>query len=471
MFSDQASASLGNWRPAFCGWESWCGIVLSPNKSGAIASPESGGLAKTGFFRLWIGEASSLAGSQISALALPLIALTLLDASRSEMTLIALSESIAVVAFSLGAGAIADKGESIAVMLWSNWARLGLVAAVPILYVLDLLKLWMLIVVMIAAAGFTLLFDSAMSRYIPELVPKELLIRGNSWMQSTQATGEVGGPTLSGAIVGVIGAPAAMIADAMSYLVSCVMLRSLPRHRPVANADETGNSVTRGFVNVWRSRPLRMTTFAAAHFNFFSSLFFALYLLFLVRDLGYSPLVVGLVYTTGGVGGLVGAAISEHAVRVFGKGTTLAATFTLPGVVAFLLPMSTNASTSTVASVVFAGAFVWSASVVVNVTICETLKQTLVPSHEIGRTTSAVRFMSWGIEILGTGLAALLVAADAATSTLMKVGAFGVALSGAWIIVTRSAFLDDMVAPSGESGAAVPIAGLDDNDERSTHKP
>ena len=407
--------------------------MKSSNATG-VRPPEH--LSRSGFFRLWGGEATSLCGSQISALALPLIALNVLDASKTQMTLVALSESVAVLAFGLIAGVVADRNDGVAVMLWSNLARLALVAVIPILYAIGVLQLWTIFVVLIAGAGFNLLFDSALSRYIPALVPNDSLMRANAWMQSTQATGEVGGPTLAGVIVAAVGAPIAMVVDAISYTVSCFTLRTLPRHHSPEDHDEeesARSAIAKGFVNVWRVPALRLTTLGAAHFNLFSSLFFALYLLFLVRELHYSPVVVGLVYTTGGIGGLAGAAITEQVIRVLGNRNALALTLSLPGICALLLPLSRNSAGGVVAVVVFAAAFVWSVCVVINVTVCETLKQTLVPSREIGRTTSAVRFISWGIEIVGAGSAAALVAIGANTTTVLAVGAVGVALSGIWI--------------------------------------
>lgn len=272
----------------------------------------------TNFVTIWAGESVSLVGAQVTAFALPFVAVVTLDANALDMGLLSASGSLAVILLGLSMGVWADRWVSRTAMVFANLSRAVLLAAVPVAYLLGVLNLPLLLLVSFGVGAFTLLFDSAMSSYIPALVGPGRLVKANSWMQSSVSIADTAGPGLAGLLVQALGAPLAIVADGVSYLVGTAALLRSPRLVTTPDADTAAEaedhhwkSVRRGLRKVLSDKVQRPLVLASAHFNFFTAMFFALYLLFLVKGLGFSPWLIGLLNVTGGVAGLAAAGISS----------------------------------------------------------------------------------------------------------------------------------------------------------------
>ncbi|MGC4804654.1 MFS transporter [Micromonospora sp. DT233] len=424
-------------------------------------------LRETGFFRLWSAEAVSLAGAQVTAFALPLVAVLTLDASAWEMGLLSAAGSAAVLVFGLSAGAWADRYERRAVMLFANLLRAVVLLIVPVLYLLDSLSLAVLAPVAFVVAALSLLFDSAMASYVPRLVGKQQLAPANSWMQGTVSVGEVAGPGLAGALVQVLGAPLTLLVDSLSYLVSSATLRTLPKAEPERTAADHSEShlkaILAGLRMLRHDRVQGPLVLAAAHFNFFTAMFFALYTLFVIRVLGINSLLFGALTMIGGVSGLIGAAIAARLGRRFGLGPTLIGAFTLPGITGLLVPAAVTVNRPLAMFFVAVSAFFWSFAVVINLILSETIKQALVPDRYLGRVTATFRFVAWGVEPFGALVGGALAAKVIGIPATLTLAAAGITLSGLWPLFSAVRGVRDITSSSedtpvqagvGESGEA-----------------
>ncbi|WP_158574159.1 MFS transporter [Streptomyces triticagri] len=395
-------------------------------------------LVKTGFFRLWAGETFSIAGSQITYFAMPLIAVLLLDAGSWEMGIVAAAGSAATLVFGLSAGVWADAMERRRVLQAANLARALILAAVPVMWLLDALSLWVLVTVTFLVGALSLLFDSAMSAYLPKVVGKKQLGPANSWMEGSAAVGEVAGPGLAGVLVHAVGAPLAVLVDALSYFASAIALRGLPRAAPEApDGPRTPHfkAAVEGLRLLMRDRIQRPLALAAAHFNFFTSMFYALYTLYVVQELGFSPVVLGVLSAAGGLGGLLGSTVASWISRRFGYGTPLALAYAVPGIAGLLVPLAEHQDRFTALVLVGLSQFFWVLAVVVNLVMSETVKQTLVPDHMLGRVTGTVRFLSWGVEPFGALLAGALGASLLGIRSTLVLAAVGLSTSAIWLLI------------------------------------
>ncbi|MGW7469468.1 MFS transporter [Streptomyces xantholiticus] len=392
-------------------------------------------LKQTGFFRLWAGETFSLAGAQITYFAMPLIAVLVLDADSWEMGLLAAAGSAATLVFGLSAGVWADSFERRKVLQLANLGRALVLAVVPVLWLLDALSMWALLAVTFAVGALSLLFDSAMSAYLPRLVGKKQLGPANSWMEGSSAVGDVAGPGLAGVLVQVLGAPLAVLLDALSYFASSLALRGLPRAAPEAPEGPREphlRAALEGLRLLMRDRTQRSLALAAAHFNFFTAMFYALYTLYVVKELDFSPVVLGVLSAAGGVGALLGSATAAWISRRFGYGIPLAVAYAFPGLAGLLVPLAEGQSRPIALVLVGLSQFGWVLAVVVNLILSETIKQALVPDHMLGRVTGSVRFISWGVEPFGALLAGALGAGLLGLRTTMAVAAVGLLTSAVW---------------------------------------
>ncbi|WP_442804350.1 MFS transporter, partial [Streptomyces luteogriseus] len=204
----------------------------------AAKQPKKPSFKGTGFLRLWTGESVSLAGTEITFMAMGIIAVTTLAATPWQMGVLEAAESAAVLLLGLSAGVWADRYERRRIMLMANLARSVLVLSVPALFWLDLLSMPVLYLVVFLVGALSLLFDSAMSAYLPRLLPRSQLERANSWMEGSASVGMVAGPGLAGILVQIMSAPVALVVDSVSYLVSYTTLSRLPKAPPSSDPAE-----------------------------------------------------------------------------------------------------------------------------------------------------------------------------------------------------------------------------------------
>lgn len=404
-----------------------------------VVQDETPTLAGTGFFRLWVGESVSQIGGQVTLFALPLVAVLVLDADAWEMGLLGAAGSLAVLLFGLSIGVWVDRRDRRSVMQLANVLRCAVLLTIPVLYAMDALRLWMLLAVSFVVGGLSLLFDSALAGYVPGLVGRTRLVRANSWLQSTVSVSDTAGPGLAGVLVQILTAPVAVAADAVSYLVSMVALSTLPAAPAVPAGEEHTHlrSIVAGVRLLFRDRVQRPLLLAAAHFNLFTAMFFALYMLYLVKVLGFSPLLIGLLTVAGGVAGLAGASVSGGLATRYGYGPVLVVAYALPGLAGLLVPLAESFDTVAASVLVAASAALWSGAVVINLVLSETIKQALVPESMLGRATSIIRVVSWGVEPLGALAGGAVATSVVGLRTTLVLAAAGVATSALWPLTAK----------------------------------
>jgi MFS family permease len=172
------------------------------------------------FVRLWVAETISQFGTQVSLLAIPLVAVTLLDASPFEVAVLGTVEFLPFILFSLPAGAWVDRLRRRPILIAGDIGRAVVLATVPIAYALGVLTMAQLYVVGFVVGTLTVLFDVAYQSYLPSLVERDQLVDGNSKLEASRTIAQSAGPALGGGLIGLVTAPLAILADAASFVVS-----------------------------------------------------------------------------------------------------------------------------------------------------------------------------------------------------------------------------------------------------------
>jgi len=152
------------------------------------------------------------------------------------------------------------------------------------------------------------------------------LSRANARLQQSDAAAQTSGPALGGVLVAVLGAPVAVLVDAVSYLVAGLLTASIRAVEPVPARLERHlrRELGEGVAWVYRHRTLRpMALTTHAWFLFFSVLG-AVYAPFVLTTLARSPLALGVTLALAGVGGLLGASASERLTARLGLFRTVA---------------------------------------------------------------------------------------------------------------------------------------------------
>ena len=355
------------------------------------------------FWTYWSAGAASSVGSAVGAVALPLTALLVLDATAFEMGVIAASSYVAWIVIGLPAGVLTQRLPLRQLQVGMDAVRAVAVASIPLAWWLGRLSIAQLVVVALVTSFANVLFDVANATFLPSVVPKEQLQARNSLMSGTHAASQLGGPSLGGLFVQLLGAVPTLLVDAASYLVSAALLRRLPdRTAPSADRPPMRAMIREGWDYVTRHPIMGACMWDATATNFVCGGQMALFALYLVRDLQAPAALVGFLLAAEGIGSLVGAALVPYVVRAVGSARAcVAAGFVSVGG-AFLIPLGHGVT----GYVLFAlGSIVFAGGVVVLSTATRTYRQIASPPEMLSRVMATVRFVSWGAIPLG-GLAA-----------------------------------------------------------------
>ncbi|WP_036411144.1 MFS transporter [Micromonospora parva] len=379
----------------------------------------------TTFWRWWVAGTTSHLGSAVGALALPLTALNVLHASAFEMGLITAAGYLAYLLISLPAGVIVQRVPLRGMQVGLDLVRALAIASVPLAWWLGMLTVAQLIAVALVVSFANVLFDVANQTFLPEIVPAAQLQARNSLTSGTHAATTLGGPSLGGFAVAVLGAVPTLFVDAVSYLVSAVLLRTLPARRVQRSAERPPmvTMIREGWHFVLRHPIIGPAMWDATATNFVSGAMLALFPFYLVRELHASPVLVGLLIATDGLGTLIGAALTTRFTNRFGtaRGLIIAAFVGVAG--ALIIPLGTG----TVAFLAFAaGNLILASSTVVLSVTTRTYRMLASPPELLSRVIATVKFVSWGAIPVGGLLAGLLAGPLGARTTLLIFGALTV---------------------------------------------
>jgi hypothetical protein len=273
-----------------------------------LARPAGGLWSHPDFLKLWTGQTISEFGSQISALAIPLLAAVSLHASAFEFSLLGVLGFLPFILFALPAGVWVDRLRRRPILIAGDAARAVLLGLIPILWALGVLEIWHLLVLQFVIGVFTVFFDVAYQSYLPALIEREHLVDGNAKLQLTVSVAQVAGPSMSGGLIAAVSAPYAIVSDAVSFVVSTLFMLRM-RHREELPELEPGTShprmwpqVKEGLAWVGRNPHLRAIAACTGVSNFFGTLLFSVFVLYAGRVLHLSALEVGSVFAVGSAG-------------------------------------------------------------------------------------------------------------------------------------------------------------------------
>ena len=431
--------------------------------------PKGGLWRRRDFLKLWSAETISIFGSAVDDIAFPLVAILVLDASAFQVAVLGTVLFLPFILFTLPAGVWVDRLPRRPILIVGDFGRAALYATVPIAYVADVLTLEQLYVVGFLVGAFQVFFDVAYQSYLPALVERDQIIEGNSKLEMSRSAAQVGGPGLGGLLVEIFTAPYAVLVDALSFVGSGLFILAIrrPEEKPVrAMVDGRKTSLwtelKEGFRFVLGNPNLRAQAGCTGTSNFFSSVAFATFLVFAVRELGLSAGAIGLIFSIGAAGSLAAALFANRLSNRFGIGPTTIAVGGLwgPATIATAFAPAGNAALP----ILVAATVVTGFSIVVYNIVQVSYRQAICPPRLQGRMNSVMRFIVWGTIPLGTlaggGLASWLGLREA-----IVIGGIGTTLAILWIVFSPQRHLREMPAPvtdepvASELGPTVPATG------------
>jgi len=389
----------------------------------------TGLLADRDFRLMWLASSATSFGGQVTMLALPLTAVTMLDATPAQMGIMVGLEALPFSLFALHAGVLIDRMRKLPIILACEVMICLALAAIPFAAVTHHLTMtWMYVVSFILGIVFVFV-GGASQVYLTQLAGRDKLIGANSLFLASESTARLTGPGIAGLLIQRLSAPIAILADCATFVISLLLLRRI-RHvesRPVrgTNASMT-REIREGLALVLSHPILRPLTFVSTTWFIVFQGWVTLQTLYATRELGLSAGQLGVAHIIGGAGALLSAVLARHATRRAGTGPTILVGISfsaLSWALLALMPASSNALW-TMGAALFAFDF----GVTLYWIAYSSLRQAVTPDHMLGRMTSTMRFFTVAAGPIGAVVAGHAGEAIGIRATLLAMSALVVGM-------------------------------------------
>jgi predicted MFS family arabinose efflux permease len=362
------------------------------------------------FLLLWSGQFVSDFGSQLSIFALPVVAILVLHATALQVATLQSVEFATISVVAVIAGALADRHRRRYVMMVTNAVRLVTMLTIPIAYGLGRLTIAQLFICGIIASAASVMFDVAYQALVPSLVGSERLADGNAKLSMSGSVAEAVGQSTGGALVQMLGAPFAMLADALTFVISLTTLWRMrhdePRRTAIPTTEEDrdesalrafARETLAGFREVWEKPALRMVAMMTATNYLGGSIVTAVFPVLVYRQLHLPPEVLGVIMGVANVG-MVGAFTAKPLQRLFGERGTLGSAVLISGIGKLLY---VAANLSPLGAVLFGRLLITFAGPMYDVTQ-NTYRVAFIPEPLMGRVAAAFRALTWATLPVGS---------------------------------------------------------------------
>jgi MFS family permease len=366
-----------------------------------------------GFRRFWTASTVSALGSPVTGLAVQILVVVNLQASNVEVGVVRTAQWLPYLAFGLLAGALVDRIRRRLSVLWlCDLGRACLLAIIPALHVLGLLNLVGVVAVLFAFGFLSVANDAAAQSVLPRLVDHRLLAAANARLQQSHAVAQTSGPLFAGVLVRIVGAPAALLVDACSFVASGLLLRSIrvveaPRPEDdLPQRRHLGREIAEGARWVYRHEMLAPMAIWTHVWFFFNAIVTTVFVPYAVRDLGVDAFGIGVAYACAGVGSVLGGAMAGWAGRRLGVGgAVIGSQFVLA--VAFLPIVSAPAGLLGLI-MVCVGQLLFGVGIGLGSPHDMAYRQAVTPDRLQGRMNATIRSLNWGMIAVAAPLGGLL---------------------------------------------------------------
>ncbi|WP_250029353.1 MFS transporter [Paractinoplanes maris] len=275
------------------------------------------------FRRLWSAYAISELGTGVGFGALPLVAVLVLDVPEFQVSLLAALGGLAAAALALPAGPWIEFRHKRPVMIAADLARFLAVVSLPVAMLAGALTYAQLCVVAVVQSVGTILFAAASGAHLKALVGVDDRDAANGRFEATFWTAYSAGPALGGALTSLLGVAWTITADAVSFLLSAVGVRSLrtPEPAPPVRGPSVSKlaEITAGWRYIASHQGLRSLFVNQQLFAGAMMAASPLLTVLMLRELGFPAWQYGLAWGLACLGGVAGALSVSRLNTRFGR--------------------------------------------------------------------------------------------------------------------------------------------------------
>lgn len=377
----------------------------------------------------------ALWGSQIGQVAIPLTAVTVLNAGAGWTSLLRTALTLPFVILGLPVGAWLDRVRRRPVMIGADLVRAAALTTVPLAAWFGRVTMPHLLAVVVVQGVATVFFDLGTQSFVKDLAPGALLARTNARLATITQTAVIAGPPLAGWAAGLLNAPMVLLVAAAGYLWSAGWLSTLTTHeRPAPGAPRRRlpHEIREGIMFVVRQPVLRTVVISGSMVNIGIAGVLTLLPVLTLTELGWSEGSLGMFLGAGGVGGLIGAVTAVGLADRLGAGRAVLLVGVTVAPLAFAIPLLDRPVPAPLAA---AGWALVMLKVGFDSVLMMTFRQHVTPAGLMARVNGTMRVLFTGAVALGSATAGAL----AATSGIRwALGAFAACLAGVWIPIALS---------------------------------
>lgn len=376
-----------------------------------IAAGNSGLWHNPGFQRILTATTVSTFGSFITRMALPLVAILMLGSDAFGVALVRSMDLIAGLVVGLVAGAWVDRLRRKPVLVWTDLGRAALLATIPIAWLAGAMSFGQVLVIALAAAALTTFNYAADHAYLPTVVGREHLIPANSAITASESVSEFTGFGVSGFLVATLGGPLAILLDAATFIVSAVVVASIPTPEPPPDRTARTNiraEIGEGLQLVRHQPLLRAVTLASMATSALWGIFGATWVIFAIDQLGLDAAAVGLIAAIGGIGSFAGALIAARYTVRIGLGRLMVGALLAGAVGNLLIPLA-PAGAPLIAFAFLASQQLIGDAGMTAFDISEvSVRQTVTDDRQLGRVNATIRVAMLLAQLIATLAAGVL---------------------------------------------------------------
>jgi MFS family permease len=402
------------------------------------------------FTRFWWAETVSSVGTYVTLVALPTLVVLTLDGTAQDVGWLSSARWLPYLLLGLVAGALVDRRRRRPVMVVSDLARAVLLASIPVAWAAGVLSMPLLLAVVACYGAASLVNDAASMSFVPRLVPRDHLQRAHARIDGADAAAQTAGPALAGLLIKLVGAPLAVLVDAVTYLFSALAVLTIRGPEPAGVPTDVPNvwrEIREGVRWVYRGSGLAVLAGATHVWFAANAILGAVLAPYALITLGLTPLQFGLSAALAGVGGVVGATTSTAGGRRLGTGGAIIAAHVVTTVGVVLMALAGLGTNS------------WAAAAVLGLGLaCHgfgigfsnshemSYRQALTPDALQARTNTTMRSFNRAVVVVIAPLGGLLAVQSGNRTALV---AAAVIFSVAVVILAASPFRGVRAPPLG----------------------
>jgi MFS family permease len=377
------------------------------------------------FLFLWSGRTVSHVGSAASGVVFPLLILSMTDDNALLASIAAALGTLPYVLLSLPVGALVDRWDRKRVLIWSTAFRAANMASVVATLSAGSITLWQLYLNALIEGVLVVFTGIAATAALPRVVPKLQLPDANSQSLAADTLAQMSGPALGTWLYQSVSRAAPFLLEVVSYAASVVLMlfikRSLQGER-VQSQTSLRQEIAQGWHWWWTQPFMRAMAFLNCGLNLTLPAL-TLLIILLAKEVGVPDGSVGLLFTAGALGGLVGALAGPRLQRRLDYGQAV------PGIIlyqALTFPLLAIAPEPVLLGLAF---FLVEAAPPAYDVVQYSYRLALIPDHLQGRVNSSFRLLAWSTRPVGALLAGVLLEWAGGAVTALLYAALLLALS------------------------------------------